>query len=59
MDNNDDLFTLDSDERKYCWLCGNELQYGEPYYIYQDLDFCKYCAVNESIIWDAIEIDYT
>lgn len=49
----------DIENSVWCWQCGDQLFYGNPYYIYEDHIYCQYCAGSNDIIEDAIEVDAT
>ena len=48
----------DIENTLWCCQCGDQLFYGNPYYIYEDNTYCPYCAINIDIIEDAIEVTF-
>jgi hypothetical protein len=47
---------IDIEDAVWCCWCGDQLFYGNPYYIYEDKIYCQYCAGSNDIIYDAIEV---
>ena len=54
-----DADEIDVEDALWCCWCGDQLFYGNPYYIYEDKIYCQYCAINNDIVEDAIEVDAT
>jgi len=56
------MLEYDGDEENvengiWCNNCGEQIFYGESYYVFQNETYCTWCANQEELIFDAERVD--